>query len=139
MSGPRFHRTRREDQRLVGYECQSCSWVSLPLEKRTCKRCGDAPAEFETVQLAEKGVVQSFVVQERLPDEFETPQPIAILDIPQAEGEGEAARVFGLLTESELDNIEIGMEVDARFRELFTDGNRPINSFRFSVPRGVKR
>lgn len=139
MSGQRFHRTRREDQRLVGYECQSCGWVSFPVEKRICKKCGDAPAEFEEVELAEKGVIQTFVVQERLPDEFETPQPIAILDIPQVNGSGSGPRVFALLTESELDELEIGMELDARFREIFTEGDRPINSFKFSVPRGEKR
>lgn len=104
MSGPRFQRTKRENHRLIGYQCQSCDWVSFPEKKRTCKRCGDAPATFEEVSLKKTGIIQSFVVQERLPNEFETPQPIAIVDIPSKKGEGAAARVFALLTETELRN-----------------------------------
>ncbi|SIR70693.1 OB-fold domain-containing protein [Natronorubrum daqingense] len=139
MSGPRYNRTRRQDQRLVAFECQSCDYVSFPDEKRTCKRCGDAPATFEEVQLAERGEIQTFVVQEYLPDDIEVPQPLAIVDLPQADGSGESARVYGLLTETELEELSVGTEVVARFRELFDDGERPINSFKFSVPREVKR
>lgn len=138
MSGPRYHRTKRQDQRLVGFECQSCDWVSYPEEKRTCKRCGDPHAEFEEVQLAERGVVKTFVVQKFLPDEFESEQPLALIDIPQRNGDGEPARVYGLLTETELEELAVGTEVEARFRELFTDGDRPINSFKFAVPREEK-
>lgn len=139
MSGPRYHRTREQDQRLLAFECQSCGYVSFPDEKRTCKRCGDAPATFEEVQLAERGEIETFVVQEYLPDDIEVPQPLAIVDLPQADGTGESARVYGLLTETELDELSVGTEVVARFRELFDDGERPINSFKFSVPREVKR
>jgi uncharacterized OB-fold protein len=137
MSGPRYERTRRQDQHLIGFECQACGWVSFPEEKRTCKRCGDAPAEMEEVQLQERGEIQTFVVQQYLPDDIETPQPVAIVDLPQ-EGEGEPARAYGLLTETDLEEIDVGTEVVARFRELFSDGERPINSFKFSVPREEK-
>lgn len=138
MSGPRYHRTKEQDQRLVGFECQNCGYVSFPEEKRTCKRCGEAPAEFEAVQLAERGEIQTFVVQEYLPDDIEVPQPLAIVDLPQADGGGEAARVYGLLTETSLEELSVGTEVEARFRELFDDGDRPINTFKFAVPREEK-
>lgn len=138
MSGPRYQRSKRQDQRLVGFECQDCGWVSFPEEKRTCKRCGSAPAEFADVRLAERGTVETFVVQQYLPDDIETPQPVAIVDIPQADGEGEPARAYGLLTETDLEELEVGTEVVARFREMFSDGERPINSFKFGVPRRSK-
>jgi uncharacterized OB-fold protein len=138
MSGPRYQRSKRQDQRLVGFECQDCGWVSFPEAKRTCKRCGAAPAEFADVQLAERGTVETFVVQEYLPDDIETPQPVAIVDIPQADGEGEPARAYGLLAETDLEELAVGTEVVARFRELFSDGERPVNSFKFSVPRRSK-
>lgn len=137
MSGPRYHRTKRQDQRLVARECQDCGWVSFPDRKRTCKRCGAAPAEFEEVRLEERGTVQTFISQQYLPDEFETPTLVAIVDVPQL-GEGEPARVYGLLTESDLDEVSVGTPVEARFREIFTDGERPVNSFKFSVPREEK-
>jgi len=138
MSGPRYHRTRRQDQRLVAFECQDCGYVSFPDERQICKRCAGAPATFEAVQLAERGEIRTFVVQEYLPDDIEVPQPVAIVDLPQADGDGEAARVYGLLTETDLEEIDVGTEVEARFRELFDDGDRPINSFKFAVPRGEK-
>jgi uncharacterized OB-fold protein len=137
MTGVRYDRTKRQDQRLIGFECQSCGYVSFPEEKRICKRCGETPAEFEQVQLRERGEIQTFVVQQRLPGEFETPQPVAIVDLPQV-GDGEAARVYGLLTETSLEELEIGATVEARFRELFTDGDRPIHSFKFAIPREEK-
>ncbi|MFB6082817.1 MAG: Zn-ribbon domain-containing OB-fold protein [Halorientalis sp.] len=137
MSGPRYERSKRQDQHLIGFECQACGWVSFPEEKRTCKRCGDAPAEMEEVRLEERGEIQTFVVQQYLPDDIETPQPVAIVDLPQ-QGEGEPARAYGLLTETDLEEIDVGTEVVARFRELFSDGERPINSFKFSVPREEK-
>jgi uncharacterized OB-fold protein len=138
MSGPRYHRTRRQDQRLVAFECQSCGWISFPEEKRTCKRCADAPATFEEVELADKGEIQTFVVQKYLPDDIETPQPVAIIDVPQADGDGESARVYGILTETELEEMDVGQEVNTRFREIFDEGERPINAIKFSVPRGDK-
>lgn len=136
MSGPRYHRTREQDQRLVGFECQACGYVSFPEQRRICKRCGDAPADVESVDLAECGTVLTYVVQEFLPDDFETPQPVAIVDIPQADDDGEPARAYGLLTETPADEMAVGLEVEARFRELFNDGDRPINSFKFAKPRG---
>lgn len=138
MSGPRYHRTRRQDQRLVAFECQSCGWISFPEEKRTCKRCADAPATFEEVELADTGEIQTFVVQQYLPDDIETPQPVAIIDVPQADGDGESARVYGILTETELEEMDVGQEVNTRFREIFDEGERPINAIKFSVPRGDK-
>jgi uncharacterized OB-fold protein len=101
-------------------------------------RCGDPRADFEEVQLTERATLKSFVVQEYLPDEFETPVPLGMVDIHQ-EGEGEPARAYGIFTESDLDELEVDREVDARFREMFTDGDRPIVSFKFSVPREEKQ
>lgn len=139
MSGPRYHRSRRQDQHLVANECQDCGYVAFPPRKHICKRCGSAPATVEEVQLAERGTVQTFVVQEYLPDDIEVPQPVAIVDVPQSDGEGEPARMYALLTETELEELAVGVEVEARFREMFDEGDRPINSFKFAVPREAKR
>jgi uncharacterized OB-fold protein len=138
MSGPRFNRNKDENEHLVGYECQECGWVAFPVEKRICKRCGDPRAEYEKVDLAEEGEIKTYVVQKSLPNEFEVPQPVAIVDIPQASGSGEPARVYGILTETKLEELEVGKTVEARFREMFTDNERPIHSFKFSTPREEK-
>jgi len=113
--------------------------VSFPDEKRTCKRCGDAPATFEEVQLAERGEIKTFVVKSISPTISRYHSHAAIVDLPQEDGSGESFRVYGLLTETDLDKLSVGTEVVARFCELFDDGERPINSFKFSAPREVKR
>jgi len=107
MSGPRYHRTREQDQRLLAFKCQSCGYVSFPDEKRTCKRCGDAPATFEEVQLAERGEIKTFVVKSISPtiSRYHSHQPI--VDLPQEDGSGESARVYGLLTETDLDELSV--------------------------------
>jgi len=83
------------------------------------------------VDLASSGTIKTFVIQEYLPDDIEVPQPLAIIDVPQADGSGEPTRVYGLLTETELDEISVGCTVDVRFRELFDgalDRLIPLNS-----------
>jgi uncharacterized OB-fold protein len=137
VTGVRYWRERDPDQRLTAYECQDCGWVSYPERKRVCKECATAPAAFEEVQLREEGEVRTFVVQERLPEAFETPQPVAIVDLPQ-EGEGQPARVYGLLTETAKAELSVGATVETRFREVFTEGDRPVHSFKFAVPRSSK-
>lgn len=134
MHEPPFVRDRDANELLAARECGSCGYVSFPERRTVCKRCGDHP-EWESVHLQERGVVQSYVVQQRLPDEFETPLPLAIVDVPQ-EGDGEPARVYGLFTETDPAQVEIGMEADAEFRTMFEAEGLPVHSFKFKRPRG---
>lgn len=139
MHEPPYWRDRARNERLEARECRSCGFVSFPEKRRICKRCGETPAEWNDVQLQKRGTVQSYVVQNRLPDEFETPLPLAIVDVPQEEAggsEGEPARVYGLFTETDPDDVEIGMEAEADFRQLFDVNGLPVHSFKFKRPRG---
>jgi len=136
MYEPAYWRDRSQNQRLVGRECQSCGFVAFPERREVCKRCGDHP-EWESVQLRKEGVVKTYVVQNTLPDEFETPLPLAIVDVPQ-EGDGEPARVYGLFTETGLDEIVIGMVAEADFREVYRVDGLPVHSFKFKQPRGER-
>lgn len=135
MHEPPYWRDSEQNQRLVARECGSCGYVSFPERRDVCKRCGDHP-EWDTVQLAQHGTVESYVVQNRLPDEFETPMPLAIVDVAQADGEGEPARVYGLFTETDPDDMEVGLEVEADFRRMFDVKGLPLHSFKFKLPRG---
>ncbi len=135
MREPPFWRGREANERLVGFECGDCGYVSFPEEKRTCKRCGAVDPEWGHVELQERGIVASYVVQNRLPEGFETPLPLAVMDVPQV-GDGEPARVYGLFTETDPDDVEIGMEADADFRTIFDVDGLPVHSFKFKRPRG---
>ncbi|MEF8907589.1 MAG: OB-fold domain-containing protein [Haloarculaceae archaeon] len=134
MHEPPFVRDRAANERLEAHECSECGYVAIPERREVCKRCGAYP-DWNEVQLEERGTVQSYVVQQRLPDEFETPLPVAVIDIPQ-QGEGEPARVYGLFTETDPDDVEIGMEAEADFRTMFDVDGLPVNSFKFKRPRG---
>ena len=152
MYEPPFWRDRDRNERLAATECSSCGYVSFPERRGVCKRCGER-GEFSETTLAERGIVQSYVIQNRLPDAFETPLPLAVLDVPQAgandgegtasgagdENAGEPARVYGLFTETDHEAMEIGMEAEAVFRETFDIEGLPVHSFKFTVPRGESR
>jgi len=134
MHEPPHWRDRAQNERLVARECGECGYVSFPERREICKRCGARP-EWAEVQLAERGTVQSYVVQNRLPDAFETPLPLAVVDVPQVGG-GEPARVYGLFTETDPDDVSVGMEVEADLREIFDVSGLPVHSFKFKRPRG---
>lgn len=152
MYEPPFWRDRDRNERLAATECSSCGYVSFPERREVCKRCGER-GEFSDTRLEERGIVQSYVVQNRLPEAFETPLPLAVLDVPQVDandGEGtasgagdwnagEPARVYGLFTETDPEAMEIGMEAEAVFRETFDIEGLPVHSFKFTVPRGESR
>ena len=134
MHEPPYWRDRPQHERLVAWECQSCGYVAYPEQRGFCKRCG-ADGKWDETRLQEKGVVQSYVVQSRLPEEFETPLPLAIVDVPQEDDAGEPARVYGLFTETDPDDVEIGMEAEADFRTIFEVDGLPIHSLKFKLPR----
>lgn len=135
MHEPPYWRDREQNQRLAARECGACGYVAFPERRAVCKRCGEHP-EWTDVELAQRGTVQSYVVQNRLPDEFETPMPLAIVDVDQADGTGEPARVYGLFTETDPDAMEVGMEVEADYRRMFDVKGLPLHSFKFKLPRG---
>lgn len=134
MHEPPYVRDRDANERLRAWECGDCGFVSFPERREVCKRCGSHP-EWSETRLQERGTVQSYVVQQRLPDEFETPLPLAVMDVPQESG-GEPARVYGLFTETDPEHVEIGMEATADFRRIFEVSGLPVHSFKFKRPRG---
>lgn len=138
MHKPRYWRPRERNERLIAYECQHCGYVSFPERRQICKRCGATPSEWTETKLQERGTVQSYVVQERLSDAFEKPLPLGVIDMPQV-GDGEPARVFGLFTETDPDDIEVGSEVVADFREVFDVDGLPVHSYKFKLPRTGER
>lgn len=135
MHKPRYWRPRESNEQLIAYECQECGYVSFPEEREICKRCTATPSDWEQVRLEERGIVQSYVVQQRLSDAFESPLPLGVIDMPQV-GDGEPARIFGLFTETDPEDIEIGLEVEADFRRVFDVDGLPVHSYKFKLARG---
>ena len=136
MHEPTYWRDRAQNERLAARECRACGYVSFPEHQAICKRCG-TNGEWSDVRLRERGTVQSYVIQHQLPESFETPLPVAVVDMPQR-GNGEPARVYGLFTETEPEQISIGMAAEADFRRLYDVDGLPVHSFKFKQPRGER-
>jgi uncharacterized OB-fold protein len=135
MYTPAEWRMREAAEQFTATECQSCGYVSFPDRRQTCKRCGEVDPGWESVELERRGEVLSYVVQNRLPEAFDTPLPIGVVDVPQS-GPGEPARVYGLFTETDPEDVEVGLEVEADFRKIYEVDGLPTNSFKFKLPRG---
>lgn len=124
MHTPPVWRVARENARLVGYRCRRCGFIEFPEPRKTCKRCR-APSEFEVIQMSTRGRVVSFVVQHRLPEGFETPLPLAVIDLE------DGARVYGQIVECKPEDLKVGLEVEAEFRVFYDDAGLRIYSYKF--------
>ncbi len=132
MMKPPLWRIARENARLIGYRCKKCGFVNFPEPRQTCRRCR-APSEFEGVQMSPYGKIVSFVIQHRLPEGFQTPLPLAVVDL-----EG-GARVYGHLTDCKPEEVKVGLEVVADFRVAFEDEGLGIYSYKFKPVRGAAK
>lgn len=131
MTSPQVWRIARENARLIGYKCVNCGWVSFPEKKRTCKRCRAAPAEFQGIHMKPTGCVLSYVIQHRLPEGFQTPLPVAVVELD------DGARVYGHLIECRLEEIEVGMRVEAELRVMYEESGQRVYSHKFRPRRAV--
>ncbi len=130
MTSPQVWRIARENAGLISYKCVNCGWVSFPEKKRTCKRCRAAPAEFQEIHMKPTGRVLSYVIQHRLPEGFQIPLPVAVIEFD------DGARVYGQLIECRSDEIEVGMRVEAELRVMYEEGGQRVYSHKFR-PRRV--
>ena len=129
MTNPLVWRIGRENAQLISYKCKSCGWVSFPECKRTCKRCGAAPAEFEEIEMKPYGKIISFVVQHRLPEDFQTPLPVAVVEFQ------EGARVYGEIIECKPEDVHVGMAVEADLRVMYEENELNVYSYKFKPRR----
>jgi hypothetical protein len=131
MHTPPTWRISRANARLIGYKCKQCGFVEFPEPRRTCKACR-APAEFEEIQMFPRGKIVSFVVQHRLPEGFETPLPLAVIDLENG------ARVYGQIIECTPEELKVGLEVEAEFRVFYDDQGLSVYSYKFRPTRRTK-
>ena len=132
MTSPMHWRIGRENGQLIGYKCKACGWISFPERKRTCKRCGSAPAEFEEIKMKPTGKIISFVVQHRLPEGFQTPLPVAVVEFE------EGARVYGEIIECRPEDVKVGLQVEADLRVMFEENGIDIYSYKFKPRRSSR-
>lgn len=106
----REFRNRFAKYGLERAKCTNCGRFDDPTAV-ACYHCGET--DLEEVSLSPEGEVLTFVVQHFLPEEFETPLPIAIVETL------EGGKVLGMFTEvSDPHDIEIGEEVTIELKRF---------------------
>ena len=101
-----------DEPQLIGGRCSACEAVTFP-QPTSCARCGSV--EVEAHLLPRRGTLWTFTTQGFLPKEpyaggetAETFQPYGV-GIVQL---GDVVRVEGRLTEADVAELRIGMEVE---------------------------
>jgi len=92
-----------EGAHLLGSRCSQCGAHFFPV-REVCARCLNEP--LETLPLSTDGVVYTFSVVRQSTPAFPVPYVLAYVDLP------EGARVMGQITGCEIEDVEIGMEVE---------------------------
>lgn len=117
---PRFWRRIPNRYNLIGTKCNSCDSVFFP-PRGVCPKCRRI-GKLESYQLSGKGKIVSYTHVRVPPEGFEdeTPYPLAIIELE------EGPRITGQITDSELDEVEIGNKVEATFRHVGEEGDEGI-------------
>ncbi len=75
-----FVRGNRETLGLLGARCVDCATINIPPSIHpACVSCGGT--KFDEVQLARTGSVQTFVINHTMPQPFEAPLPLIVVDL----------------------------------------------------------
>lgn len=103
---------------LEGTKCKNCGKVFFPPRSicPDCRRVGNV----EKHQLERKGKIVSYTRVHVPQEDFEEETPYTIAIIKLEEG----PKIVGQITEANEEEIEIGKEVEATFRNIGEDGDK---------------
>lgn len=118
-----------EQVRLKGSKCQACGEVFLG-KRLTCENC--AGSDLEEIALSKRGKLWSYtVIRARPPGDYKGPEPfvpfgLGLVELP------EGLRIISPLTDCDIDDLKIGMELELVVAKLYedADGNEVI-AFKF--------
>jgi uncharacterized OB-fold protein len=129
MSTPPLYRDLSINLKLEGMKCKKCGYIAYPEYHRVCLKCG-AIDQWDKVKLSSKGTVYTYIVSYYLPAEFETPLPLAIVDLDPPGG-----RIYAISTETKYEDMKVGLRVELDFREIYNDEGLSVPSFKFKPLR----
>jgi len=107
--------------RLMSARCSSCGTWFFPKEhyqhRPGCSRKG-----VEDVLLPSKGKLASYTIQHYpCPPPFKTEQKITPYGIGLVEFQDEKIQVAGIISDTDLDSLELGMEMETTTLALYTN------------------
>jgi len=88
--------------------------------------------EYEIVRLPDLGKVLTYTVIRVAPGQWGDKSPYALAIVEMADG----TRVFGQMTDVDVETVEIGMEVRVEFRRIQTEDHHGVLSYGYKfVPK----
>ena len=115
MRLPKVWREIPRRYRLEGAVCKNCKFCFFP-PRPVCPNCGSR--DLDSQKLPQKGKVLSYTVVRKSPDDFKSyvPYPVALVELSGG------VKIICQLTDCDVDEISIGMPVEAVLRKVKEDG-----------------
>ena len=117
MSIPRFWRNIKGRYNLIGTKCLNCSEIYFP-PRNLCPRCRRM-SKIEEFKLQGRGEVVTYTVIHAAPEGFHAQTPYIMAIVKLDEGPSLTTQIV----DCDINEIEIGMKVEAVFRKIQEDGN----------------
>jgi uncharacterized protein len=109
------------EARLMSTKCSSCGTYFFPKEHHQ-HRPGCSREGVEDVLLPKKGRLASYTIQYYpCPPPFKTDKKITPYGIGLVEFESERIQVVGIITETDLKSLALGMEMETTTLSMFTN------------------
>jgi 3-hydroxy-3-methylglutaryl CoA synthase len=105
-------RDRRWVLRGHGSRCRKCGTVTFPIE-RVCYGC-QSKDDFEEVRITDKKATVFTFSRDRLAGSSAEPSIVQVV----AESEEGKARIYGIMTDCDPEEVEVGMPLEMTFRKI---------------------
>ena len=113
-----------DEVRLMSAKCNSCGTYFFP-KANYQHRPGCSREGVEDVLLPNKGKLASYVIQHYAPPPpFKTEKSIVPYGIGLVEFENEKIQVAGIITNTDIKSLELGMEMETTTLRLFTNDEK---------------
>ena len=132
MDVPRYWRLRDQRYRLKGSVCKSCGFYSFP-PRQICPKCKSH--DYDHYFFRGRGTVYTYTTIYQGPEHFARMIPYIIAIVELEEG----PKVTAQITDSDLNNVYIGMPVELVIRKFYESGDKgPIlYGYKFRPPLSV--
>lgn len=114
MQVPRYWREQKERYNLTGTKCNNCGYLTFP-RRTLCPKCRhESMGQLEDATFEGTGTLVTWTrVHDGLEGrELETPYLLGIVELD------EGPRVTAQIVDLDPDEVELGMELESRFRKL---------------------
>jgi len=106
---------------LIGLRCKNCGYINFPA-REICAKCGKK-SEFEPIRLSGKGKIYSYTIiaagstppEFLLQEKYVGSYPVAVVELV------EGPKIVAQLTDCKVEELKIGLEVEAVFRKIYED------------------